>query len=175
MCGEVWSEVIGVAWPSRNRDYAADLAIASFATAMQAFISSMGFSGLASYSRASEPSAGNLISRRALKRPTTSSFPLPMTTFLLPRAEFHVVLDVGPEDAGAESLDGFDRVFAAAEEVAAIDAGPDPLVPPLHRLHHAVDAVVELARAVIVDGDPDVVLGDQLVQAVEGVLRPGWP
>ena len=50
------------------------------------------------------------------------------------RVRFLLVLDVHAVDAVAELQHALDRVFAAADEVAAIDAGPDPLVVALDRL-----------------------------------------
>src|SRR3954471_18124775 len=76
--GQISSLVIPVS--SFREAVYADFAIASLAISKQAFISSIGFIGLASYSSERALSEENLIWRRALNKPTTSRWPLPRTT-----------------------------------------------------------------------------------------------
>ena len=48
-----------------------------------------------------------------------------------------------------------------------VGAGPDPLVAALDGPQHVHHLVVAVLRAVVVDGDPDVELLDELVEARE--------
>ena len=147
----------------------ADFAIASLATSRQAFMSSIGLSGLASYSSDRAPSAGNLTAEGLEEADDVEVSLADDDVVALGRVRLLFVLDVHAIDALAQLQHALDRVLAAAEIVAAIDAGPDPLVAALHRLRHAAELVEQGVRPVVVNRDPDVVLGDQLLQAVEAV------
>jgi len=57
-------------------------------------------------------------------------------------AELGVVLQMHTMDAIVERKNAPDRVFAAGEEVTAIDAGADARIVVFDRLHHAVQLVV---------------------------------
>ena len=90
-----------------------------------------------------------------------------------------MVLEVHAEVARAHDPDLLGRVellaeLGGADQVAGVEAGADQLVVVLHRLHDDLGRVpaVQLAsagRPVRVDGDGDLELVAQLVEAVEAV------
>ena len=71
-------------------------------------------------------------------------------------------------------MDRLDRIFTTTDEMPRVDTGTDQRVPSLHRRGHIRDLVIERIGAMVVDGNPDLVLGTQLVQTVKRIgLRIG--
>src|SRR6476659_9568712 len=71
------------------------------------------------------------------------------------------------QNAAAQRLNTFHGVFAASDEVTAIDAGPDARTAALERINNVLQLIVERAGAVIVNRKAHVVFGDQLLQTRE--------
>src|SRR5438132_4623081 len=73
-------------------------------------------------------------------------------------------------NSAAQRLNALHGVFAAGNEVSAIDAGPDPLIAAFDCVNDVLQLIVESPGPVIVNRNSHVVFTDELLQAGERLL-----